>query len=192
MPEEEINKKTEEEIAEKKPVDTSKQETETKEKIEDKKDQSKEKPNKKPVKIVKKDYAIVNSRSLPISTKKAVAICRFLKFKTIENAMNDLEKVLAGKKVVEIKGEIAHKKGPGKRGSGSGIYPKKASIYFIKVLKSLKANANINGLENPIIIEAVANKAMSPYGRFGRVKRKRTHVTLRVENKKTKQEKIKK
>jgi ribosomal protein L22 len=62
----------------------------------------------------------------------------------------------------------------------SGRYPIKAVEHFIILLKTLKANSNVNGVEEPIIVEAVPNKASRPFGRMGAIKRKRTHVKIRV------------
>jgi hypothetical protein len=45
-------------------------------------------------------------------------------------------------------------------------------------LKGLKGNANVNGLNDPVISEAVANIASRPYGRFGRTRKKRTHLRI--------------
>jgi ribosomal protein L22 len=66
----------------------------------------------------------------------------------------------------------------------SGRFPKKATQNFIRLLKSLSANANHNGLENPILVEAVANIGSRPYGKFGRVRKKRTHVKIKVKEEK--------
>ena len=133
------------------------------------------KKDKKKVERVKKEEAVVNAKSLPISTLYAIAICKFIKGKKIEKALADLEDVLNKKKAVPMKGEYAHRKG--KRMS-SGKYPQRATEHFIKIIKSLQANSNYNSIENPIIVEAIANKASEPYGRFGQVRRKRTHVRL--------------
>jgi hypothetical protein len=51
------------------------------------------------------------------------------------------------------------------------------------MLKNLKANANMNEMEEPIITEAVPNRASRPYGRGG-MKRKRTHIFIKVVEKK--------
>ena len=80
-----------------------------------------------------------------------------------------------------MKGEIPHRKG---KGMMSGRYPKKATEHFVKLLKSLLANSNANELNNPIIVEAVANFASRPYGRFGSIRRKRTHIRIKVKEKK--------
>ena len=152
-------------------------------KVEDKKE-TKPEEKKKPVQkkpVVKKTEAVVNVKSIPISTKYSIAICRFIKNKKIQNAITDLEQVLMKKKAIPMKGEIPHRKGD----IMSGRYPKKATEHFIRILKSLQANATANELENPRITEAVANLASRPYGRFGSVKRKRTHVKIVAKNKKS-------
>ena len=123
----------------------------------------------------KKTEAIVMVKNIPISTKHSAAICKFIKNKKIDGAINDLEAVLKFKKVVPMRGEIPHRHG---KGMMSGRFPKKASENFIKLLKSLKANSNYNGLEDPIIVEAVANIGERPFGRFGAVRKKRTHIKI--------------
>ena len=162
--------------APKEKTETEEEGSKTEEKVEEKETK---KEKKKPEKV-KKEEAVVNVKSLPISTKFSVGICNFIRGKKIEKALADLEDVLTQKRAVPMKGEYAHKKG--KRMS-SGKYPKNATEHFIKIVKSLKANSNYNGIEEPIIVEAVANKASQPYGRFGRIRRKRTHVTLKAREK---------
>ena len=138
---------------------------------------------KKPIikkEIVKKDHALINAQSVHVSTKYAMAICKFLKYKSIETAISDLEQVIVKKKAVPMKGEIPHRKG---KGMMSGRFPKRASEHFIVLLKGLKGNAVMNGLENPVIVEASANRAQRPFGKGG-IKRKRTHIRLKVMDKK--------
>jgi len=151
------------------------------EEIKKEKSEEKKKPIvKKPIK--KKTEAVVNAKSLPISTKYSVAICKFIKGKKIEDCINYLEKVIVTKKAIPMKGEIPHRKGK----MMSGRFPKKASEHFIKLLKSLEANANANNLEESRISEAIANKAQRPYGRFGRTQKKRSHVIIKCRKKKDK------
>ena len=148
------------------------------------KEETKPEEKKKPIQkkpVVKKTEAIVNAVNLPISTKYTAAVCRFIKNKKIENAISDLEQVLIFKKPVPMKGEIPHRKG---KRMMSGRYPKKTTEQFIKLLKNLLANASANGLENPIIVEAVANIASRPFGRFGKIRKKRTHVRIKCVEKK--------
>jgi ribosomal protein L22 len=152
-------------------------------KAEEKKIEEKKKPVKKTEPKVKKTEAVIHGKSLPISTKKSVATCNFIRGKHIQKAIADLEQVLTHKKVVPMKGEVSHQKGAG---ISSGGYPKKVVEHFIHLLKSLQANANVNGLDEPIINEAIANLASRPYGKFGRVRKKRTHVQIKVRDKKSK------
>ena len=155
---------------EKAPVQTPKKE----EKTEDKK------PETKPVvKKTKKTEVIVNATSVPVSTKYAISICKFLKGKRVGDAIRDLEQVALLRKAVPMKGEIPHRKGK----IMSGRFPVRASKEFINLLKGLAGNANNHELENPVIVEAIANKASRPYGKFGRVKRKRTHITIKAKDK---------
>jgi len=150
-----------------------------------KKPEEKQKPIQKKSKV-KRDYAVVNAKSVPISTKHSMAICRFIKGKTIEKAIKDLEPVLIKKVAVPMKGEIPHRKGK----MMSGRYPQKAVGHFITLLKSLEANAAVNELDEPVIVEAIANLAPRPFGRFGKTKKKRTHVRLKcVEKKEDKKKK---
>lgn len=155
-------------------------------KLEQKKDLKSEKKitekKKKPEKPkVKKTEAVINSQNLHISTKKSIALCKFIKHKSIKDAIANLEQVLQLKKAVPMKGELPHQKG-----IMSGGFPKKATEHFILLLKNLLANANANELENPVIVEAVANIGARPFGGFGRIRRKRTHLKIKVKEKKSK------
>jgi len=129
--------------------------------------------NKKSVEESKKIEAVVNAHNIPISTKHSVGLCRFIKKKKISQAISDLQEVLKMKKAVPMRGEIPHRHGR----IMSGRFPRKATQEFIKLLKSLAANANYLGIENPIITKAVANIGERPFGRYG-IRKKRTHVTL--------------
>jgi len=150
------------------------------EKVEDKKNETTEEKKKTPIvkkQIVKKDEAVVNGVSLPLSTKKSVAICKFIRGKTIDKAIADLEEVEKLKKAIPMRGEIPHQKG---KGMMSGRYMTKSVEHFIKLLNNLKANSNVNGIEEPIIAEAIPNRASRPRGRFGAWKRKRTHIFIKA------------
>jgi ribosomal protein L22 len=144
-----------------------------KEKAEEKKETKKE--IKKP-----KSEAVVNSYNAHLSTKTSAYVCKFIKNKSIEDAINDLEEVIVQKKVVPMKGEIPHRKG---KGIMSGRYPRNAAEHFIKLLKTLAGNSNVNGIEEPIIVEAIANLGERPFGKFGSVRRKRTHIKIVAKNK---------
>jgi large subunit ribosomal protein L22 len=150
-------------------------------------------PQTKPVEkvIIKKEFAIVQGKDLPISYKTSGAICRFIKNKNPEKAMELLELVKTQRMSIPVRGEAAHKRDQ-KKGYARGKYPEKASKYFIKLLKSLIANAKTNNLdtEKIIITIAKADKASNPIRgtrlSLGRKKFKRAHIFMKVEEKKDK------
>jgi large subunit ribosomal protein L22 len=119
----------------------------------------------------------VKGNNVGISTKQSVEICRFLKNKKIEQAINELEEVVKMKRAVPMRGEFPHRKGI----SGGGRYPVKAAAIFIKLLRSLEANANAKNLDTAnLIIMAKADKASRPQksGKFSGRRFKRTHITI--------------
>jgi len=135
-----------------------------------------EKTNTKPNKetIIK-----VYGKDLSISKKHSIAICNAIRYKELKKAQKFLELVTLKKKAVIMRGEIPHRAVIGR----PGRYPVKASEHFIKLLKELRANASVKGINDELIItRAVANKA-SRQNRptrvaYGRKKFKRTHVEL--------------
>ena len=172
------------EVAENKKDDNS-----TKNKVEDIKTEKKE---KKQIPKEKKDTAMVNGISLPISTKDSVAICKFIRNKPLDKALEDLDQVLNFKRAIPMNKGFPHRKG---KGMMAGRYHTKPVGFFIRLLKDLKSNSNMNGIDEPIIVEAVPNRAARPYGKFGRVQRKRTHILVKVMEKsklKEKKNKLKK
>ncbi|MFH1787631.1 MAG: uL22 family ribosomal protein [archaeon] len=154
-------------------------ETEKLEKSEETESKEKKKTIVKRAKV-KKTEVSVNISNVPISTKYSRDICKFIKYKKIDKAIDDLEQVILLKKAVPMKGEIPHRKGK----IMSGRFPKRASENFIRILKSLKSNAENHDVENPVITEAIANIGERPYGKFGRVRKKRTHITIKAREKK--------
>lgn len=182
-----VNLKTEESKTEKSKTEINgemKQEIkkEAPKKIEEKK------VEKKVEKKIKKDEVSVQARSLKVSTKVSMGICKFIKYKSIKKAISDLEEVAKLKKPIPMKGEIAHRKGK----IMSGKYPQKAAKEFIILLKSLGANATQSDLENPIISEAIPNMASRPFAKGGRARKKSTHIKLVAREKKVKKEESKK
>lgn len=137
---------------------------------------------KQPVKKVKKEEISINAQSVHVSAKYAISICKFIKRKRIGDAIRDLEAVAVLKKAVPMKGEIPHRKGK----IMSGRFPQRAAKEFIVLLKSLAGNANNHEIDDPVITVAIANRAAQPFGRFGRWKRKRTHITIKAREKKVK------
>ncbi len=152
------------------------------EKIEEPKVEQKAEAEKKPAEKkeekqrVKKEEAIARGLNLHASLKHLMAISRFIKGKTIDSAVADLEDVLKMKKVVPFKGEIPHRKG-----MMSGRYPINASKQIINILKGLKGNAIINGLEleKTIITFASANWDSRP-AKKGGARFKRSNILLKA------------
>jgi len=126
--------------------------------------------------VVKKDLAVARSMSLHMSKRHGMYICSFIKNKKIDEAINDLEQVRLLKKAVPFKGEIPHRKG---KGMMSGRYPITAAGLFIPILKSLKGNVTVNGMDltKTRITSASATWASRPARRGGQ-KGKRTHIIL--------------
>jgi len=106
-----------------KEVDKIKKVEEKKPEEKKKEDPVKKKDKKKPgEKKVKKTEAIVNGRDLSLSTKQCIAICNFIRGKTIDKAISQLGEVLEMKRAIPMKGEIPHRKGKGMEiGSRGGI-----------------------------------------------------------------------
>ncbi|MEM2956077.1 MAG: 50S ribosomal protein L22 [Candidatus Pacearchaeota archaeon] len=129
-------------------------------------------------KTIDSKEAIARGRNIRISTKHAIAICNFIKGKKIMDAIEELEKVIKMKMAIPMKGEIPHRKE-----GFQGRYPVKAAKVFIKLLKSLKANADAKGidLENAKIF-AKADKASRPQrpGKYIGRRFKGTHLFVSI------------
>lgn len=178
-----VKKVKTEKVEEAKIVETEKVEAP---KTEEKKEEIKTEAKKPQVKVqtVKKELAVANAYAIPVSTKNSVAICRFIRTKTVDRAIEMMNLVIKKKMAVPmVSDEIPHRRRslmPEKFG-GAGRFPKNAAVEFINLLGQLKANCEVNGVENPVITLAVANLASRPFRREGR-RAKRTHVHLEAKN----------
>jgi large subunit ribosomal protein L22 len=86
-------------------------------------------------------------RDLPLAWKKSVELARQLRGKTVEQAREYLEGVVALKQPVPMRTYrrwIAHK-----AGTGPARYPVNAAKAFLKILESAVANAEFTGKEDP-------------------------------------------
>jgi ribosomal protein L22 len=160
-----------------------KQKEDTEKKIEDS-HVSDEKKKKVIQKKSEKTVAVVNADNLPISTKVSTEICRFIKGKKIQTAILELEQVTKLRRAIPMRGEYAHRRGK----MMGGKYPKNASEHFIIILKSLSSNASSLNIHEPIITKASPSIGSRPYGRFGAVRHKRTHVILEAKSMENKKE----
>lgn len=136
------------------------------------------KPVKQEVKKGKKEEAIARGLNLHASKKHCMYICDFIKNKSIDSALSDLQSVISLKMPIPFKGEIPHRSYPKMM---SGRYPVKASKQFIYILKALKGNVIVNSLEleKTRITFASANWASRPSKRGG-ARFKRTHILLKA------------
>ncbi|MEK6922407.1 MAG: 50S ribosomal protein L22 [Nanoarchaeota archaeon] len=128
-----------------------------------------------------KNIAIARGFDLPISTKHSIEICDFIRNKSIFVAKKQLHMVLQKKLAIPLR-RFHDNRGHRKGKIGPGFYPEKATNEIIKLLSTLEANVNNNGLskENAYIFKAIANKASKPmhHGRMRRIFMKRTHIEL--------------
>ena len=137
------------------------------------------------IKKLGKEVAVANGASLQISTKHSGSICKMIMGKSPERAIEMLKLVLLEKMAVPMRGmEIPHRRRglmPANAGGG-GRFPKNAAKEFINLLGQLKANCDVNGVENPVITLAFSNLGSRPFKREGR-RAKRTHVHLEARDK---------
>ena len=160
-------KKTEVKTGEKKTEEVKKSKTESK---------------KVKTEVSKKEMAMANGYSLKISPKQSKFVCRVLKGKSPEAAVERLEAVITEKRVIPMAGlEIGHRKGKGLAG---GRYPKNACKTIIEIIKQAGANSVVAGIENPIITIAKADRASAPFRRSG-TRGKRTHIHIEIKDKKS-------
>ena len=143
-------------------------------------------------KNITEKIAVVNGNHLEISAKQSISICKFITGKNPKEMIEKLEKVIQKRIAIPMHYEIPHRHNMPK-GQVSGRYPKNASQIFIKLLKSLMANAAQKGLNEKelIIFEAQTNKAPRPKRgtrmAYGRKKFKRCHVIIKAKELKMKE-----
>lgn len=121
--------------------------------------------------------------ALPISMKKTVELCSFIRGKELPKAISLLEGVLDERVAIPFrryaKGGTGHKPG-----MGPGRYPKKACFEVIKLLRQAQANAKNKGLDSAnLVVNSILAKKGAQAWHFGRQRRrrmKRTHIEVIV------------
>ncbi len=123
---------------------------------------------------------------MPISFKKSVEICNYLRSRNLQKAKQLLLDVKEFKMAIPYRRynmNVSHK-----RGIGPGRYPIKTCDKFLGLLESVEANAQSKGLStaNLIISHIMAHKAGNVYhsGRSRGTKMKRAHIEVIVQESK--------
>ena len=148
--------------------------------IKEERKEEKKKPVVKKVEITPKEMAVARGHSMRLSLKHCMGICKMLKGMKLDKAVVFLDGVARGKIAVNMRGrEVPHQKGPGVSG---GKYPKKAALEIIGLIKQLEANANVNQVDEPVIVIAKADTSAMPWKKDRR-KAKRCHVYLEARTK---------
>lgn len=124
--------------------------------------------------------------SLPISRKKSIAICDFIRGKNVQVAKKLLTRVINGTAAVPFN---RYPNGPGhKPGMATGRYPIKTCKQIIEIIESAEANAQFKGLSTADLVIKQIITQQGPktwhYGRLARRKAKRIHLELVLEERK--------
>jgi large subunit ribosomal protein L22 len=123
-------------------------------------------------KITGDNIAKGKANELNMSPKHSIEIASFIRHQRVNDAIAYLNEVISLKKAIPFRRfnrNVAHKRGlPGNWDAGR--YPVKASKAYIKVLESVKKNAEYLGLdaENLEIIHATANRGRAQKAFFPR------------------------
>lgn len=146
--------------------------------------QVKVKDEKKVAKAIAKNQAV--------STKYATEMCREIKGKNLSKVEKRIQRIVDKQEFLPLRKynkKVAHRKGETKSGVKSGRYPEKLCSMFLKLLETVKANADFKGLdsENLLIAHCFAShgfsrRSIQPKGHIAgkRRKRKSTHVEIIV------------
>lgn len=129
---------------------------------------------KKPV-ITKKEEAVAKGVSLHMSKRHGMYVSNFIKGKKIDEAISMLEEVIKMKRAVPFKGEIPHRKG-----MMSGRYPINASKLFVQLLKGLRGNVLVNGMDLDKTRIYFAHSTFAQRHRKKLGNSKRAHITLKA------------
>jgi len=117
-------------------------------------------------------FAKAKANELNVSPKHSIEIAGFIRNKRVNDAIAYLNDVIRLRKAVPFRyfnRNVAHKRGlPGNWDAGR--YPVKASKEYIRILESVKKNAEYLGLdaENLEIIHASANRGQAQKAFFPR------------------------
>jgi large subunit ribosomal protein L22 len=134
------------------------------------------------------NMARAKANELSMSPKHSIEIAGFIRHQRVNDALAYLNDVVALKKAIPFRRfnrNVAHKRGlPGNWDAGR--YPVKASKVYIRLLESVKKNAEYIGLdtENLEIIHASANRGRAQKAYFPRAMGRaspKLHETVNIE-----------
>lgn len=131
--------------------------------------------------------ARAKANELPVSPKHSIEIARFIKNMKTVDALAYLEDVVEQRKAIPFKRfnrNVGHKRGLDKWDAGR--YPRKASLEYLKLIRSVEKNAEYNGLdpENLKIVHISANRGRGMKAFFPRAMGRATpkrHETVNIE-----------
>jgi len=131
---------------------------------------------------------------MPISIKQSIEICNLIRGKNLQKAKKILNEAKDMKKPIPF---TRFTEGAGhKHGIGPGKYPVKACSEILKLISLVESNAQHKGLDTSSleIIHICANQGPKSwhYGRQSRIKMKRNHIEVVVEEKEIKKKVVKK
>jgi len=136
------------------------------------------------------EFARAKANEVDISPKHAIEIARFIRRMNADDAIQYLEQVVDLKKAIPFRRfnkKVAHKRGLTKWCGGR--YPEKAARAYLRVLASVKKNAEYTGLDaaNLKIVHVAANRgrgfdSMMPraMGRATPKRRERVNIEIIV------------
>ena len=129
--------------------------------------------------MVKKDYqakvgnekkiARAIAKNQPVSTKFATELCREMRGKTLSSVEERLERIRDGKEFLPLRQynkKVPHRKGDSSSGVKSGRFPRNLCGVVLKLLESVKANADFKGLdsENLLVVHCFASHGFARGG----------------------------
>jgi len=140
--------------------------------------------------MTKETTAKVVGLDLPFSTKHAIEISDFIRYKSIQKARTQLQLTINKELAIPLKRfhkDRGHRKG---EHIAQGFYPQKASKYIISLLNSLESNAKDKGMDQSLLVisEIIPNRAAGRWhsGR-NRGRMKSTNLTIYAKEKKQKE-----
>jgi len=139
-----------------------------------------------------KGIAKAIAKNQPVSTKYATEMAREIKGKRVSKTESMLQRIAEKKQFLPLRKynkKVAHRKGDSKSGVKSGRFPEKLCGVFLKLLQSVKANADFKGLDSDNLTvmhcfasRGFARRSTQPKGKIAgkRRRRKSTHLEIIV------------